>query len=56
MNRPELPKKAIIFKGRSIKNIETIIDRQKKPDGSDMTYTDAASWALDKFVEQEYGE
>ena len=43
-------KVAVIFKGSAVADIEKIIAREKRWDGSDMTYVEAASMAVGKYV------
>lgn len=49
MNAPK-DKVAVIFKGKAVADLEEIINREKRWDGSDMTYVEAASMAVGKYV------
>jgi hypothetical protein len=46
MNRPSRSSVGVIFKGHSVSQLDAIIAAEPKPDGSDMTFSDAARLAI----------
>lgn len=50
MNAPSRSSVGVIFKGRSVSHLDVIIAAEKKPDGSDMTFSEAARLAVASYV------
>jgi hypothetical protein len=57
MSKQEAAKNGVVgvkFKGYSITQLEQIIEHEKRPDGSDISFSDAARLAVAFYVRYKY--